>query len=159
MTTNNHESAGRNQRYAQHIAQLGAAFGVFVQVKSMAPDGAGAGSALVGIMTPDGPTDVQRVKAIVIAPVIDETTYAVALHELGHCLHPLGMLDAEGSKTWRMTHEPSSLRDIKLQLVSERAAWEWAHHYALEWTDAMAFVERFSIGSYEARARAVGVKP
>lgn len=149
MTDNQHESVARVAKYARHIQELAAAFRVLVQVQDMDPGDAGAGHLR------DNPAQ----KCIRIAPVTDETTYAVALHELGHCLHPLGQIKTvEGSQTMRMTHRIATLRDVRLQLTEEEAAWEWAHHYALEWTEVMTRVERMAIETYRREARKLGVK-
>lgn len=143
MTTNKHESADRYVRYARHIRALCRAFGVRLRIeRGMNPTAAGAGFATIAgvkTMTP----------AIIIAPVIDETTYAVALHELGHCLSPTGMLHDQGSRGWRKTNQLMCKRDVRLKMLEEQSAWEWAHHYALEWTDAMTFVEQLSLNSYK----------
>jgi hypothetical protein len=151
MTVNRHESDVRAARYAQHVRDLARAFGIHIREDvNMAPHQAGAGH-LRG--------DTSR-RGIVIVPVIDESTYAVALHELGHCLSAFGMVNLhEGSKTMRATNQLSSRRDVLLQLEEERAAWEWAHHYALEWTDIMSYVERYAIGTYEAMVRRMGYRP
>lgn len=89
---------------------------------------------------------------IKIAPVTGETTYAVALHELGHCLSPMGMLRSEMSKDMRSMNRLTTKRDVALQLEEERAAWDWAEHYALEWTPAMQAVKKMCLGAYERRA-------
>jgi hypothetical protein len=143
MTTNSHESQARAARYAQHVTDLAHAFEVRLFVhRRMSPSGAGAGFVTIGGIE-------TLVKRIDIAPVTDEATYAVALHELGHCLHPLGMLHTQGSKMMRRFNQLATFRDVRLKLESERAAWEWAHHYALEWTDTMAYVERVGLQSYD----------
>lgn len=53
-----------------------------------------------------------------ILPVVDDVTYVVALHELGHLLHPNGHVEND-------------------KLTSERAAWTWAEAHTIEWTPAM----------------------
>lgn len=68
----------------------------------------------------------------------DETSYAVVLHELGHVLSPWGLLRTIKTKG-----------NKNLMLEEERAAWDWARHYALEWTAAMASVERWAMGTYD----------
>lgn len=158
MTINQHESVERFARYAKHISDLAAAFHVRLIVERRArPERAAAGTIIVR-----GQEDVhhsQRERCISIAPVIDETTYAVALHELGHCLHPMGMVSlTHGSLTMRKTKQCSTLADVRLELEEERAAWEWAHQYALEWTPSMTAVERLSYNTYAASARRLGLK-
>lgn len=126
-----------------HVAQLALAFNVHLDVHpNMPPDKAAAGF---------DPATQQR--AIRIAPIIDETTYVVALHELGHCLAPLGFLHLEMSKTFRMTNQLATTRDVLLQLEAEYAAWDWAQHHALEWTPVMEYVKRMTLGSYQRAAK------
>jgi hypothetical protein len=108
---------------AQHVRGLGAAFAVrIIEDSQLKPEDAGASA-------------VHR--TIVCAPVTDETTYAVALHELGHVVAPLGAIPGNESRGSR-----GLTRD------EEHAAWEWARHYALVWTAAMESVARFSEASY-----------
>lgn len=134
---------------AQHVGELAAAFGVRLIViadKRFAPHDAGA----VEVM------DGQR--AVLISPVIDESTYAVALHELGHCLAPGGMLpEREFSLQYRTTKRPACLRDVKLCIEEEHAAWDWAKHYALYWNNLMDHVHRLSHNNYVKHARRYGV--
>lgn len=148
MTANRHESVTRADRYRQHVQDLAAAFGVRLNINAaMPPHAAGAAQSHAGTH-----------KQIMIVPVIDETTYAVALHELGHCLHPTGMLASQYSSLGRRTGVPQTISDVRMSLLEERSAWEWAHQYALEWTEPMTFVERISLASYESAARRLGVK-
>jgi hypothetical protein len=91
-------------------------------------------------------------RAAVFAHVIDdETGYAVVLHELGHTTHPWGclrlILGAKPPQPGAHPRERHRWMDLKLE--EERAAWEWARHYALCWTTAMAQVEQLCYGSYE----------
>jgi len=135
----------RDKRMARHIADLAKAFNVDLVVRpDMSPDKAGA-----GFHRSTGQ------KLIRIAPVTEETTYIVAMHELGHCLSPMGQLREEMSLTMRTMNQLSSTRDVALQLEEERAAWEWAQHYALEWTAAMQSVKTMCLGAYERRARSL----
>lgn len=74
---------------------------------------------------------------VACAPIIDETTYAVALHELGHMIAPTGAVRHLVSGDTR-----------NLQLLEEEAAWTWAKHYALIWTAPMVAVVSYSLNSY-----------
>lgn len=67
--------------------------------------------------------------------IVDETSYAIALHELGHCIHPLGN---DGSLS---------------AMLKEESAWEWAEHHALIWSTAMQQVKQFSLDSYGQQAK------
>ena len=149
MTDNRHESAVRADRYASHVKELCRLFKVvLVPIDPRQPHQAAGGT--VGLLG-------GLIKAIFVAPVIDETTYAVALHELGHVLSPLGhVISIEGSKHYLTTGQYHDLRDVRLLLMSEEAAWEWAHHYALEWTSVMTAVEQYSVRHYQHLARRFG---
>lgn len=156
MTDNVHDLTERAARYAQHVTALARAFGVALIVQhDMDPAAATAGF----LRSSRGlPFDLKQ-RVVVIAPVRDESTYAVALHELGHCIHPLGQCtQTEGSREMRLTNQYSTERDVRLQLLEERSAWEWAHHYALEWTPVMQAVEDLGMQSYLRMARRFGVK-
>lgn len=75
---------------------------------------------------------------VLCTPIVDETTYAVALHELGHLLSPLGLARSAGVQCERGN----------LQRLEEDAAWTWARHYALEWTPVMDAVASWAEGTY-----------
>lgn len=158
MDNNVHDLTRRAARFAQHVTELAVAFDVRVTiirpVRGHAIDRAGA-----GYLRADAHRPIEtRRSLIAIPPVTDEVTYAAALHELGHCLSPLGRIrTVHGSRDCRTRGELSTLRDVRLLLDEERAAWEWAHHYALEWTDVMTYVERVCLDSYVAQARRFGV--
>lgn len=127
-----------NDRLWQHIIDLATAF----NVELMAAPTAEASAA--GYVTADKPLPLaQRRRLICIVPVTDETSYAIALHELGHALSPMGMILDKGS------NELDSASDIRLRLAEEEAAWEWAQHYALDWTCAMEQVKAIGLKSYQ----------
>lgn len=157
MTQNMHESAERAIRYAKHVTELAAAFGVrLIVLRDAAPHEAAAGTI---VKKGRQVHHSKRERCVSITPVIDETTYAVALHELGHCLHPAGMVNqTHGSVTMRKTNQIATLSDMRLQLLEEESAWEWAHHYALEWTEVMSQVERLALSTYRRKARQLGLK-
>jgi hypothetical protein len=136
----------RTMKFAQHVSDLARAFEIQLHVDPrMNPDEAGAGTTGTG----------QRF--IRVAPVIDETTYCVALHELGHCVAPSGALITEKSDAMQNHGVIATKRDMILTLEEERAAWQWAKHYALEWTPAMDAVRRMAFRSYRQLARQLGV--
>ena len=138
---------------ARHVVQLADAFSIHIHIIEKAVD-AGAGHVSTDRHLP---LDDQR-KVIMCAPVTCEITYAIALHEMGHLLAPLGQVTlSQASMQMRFTQEPTTLRDVKLQLQEEEAAWEWARYYALEWTPRMLAIQRASFGKYMSQARAYGV--
>lgn len=138
---------------ARHIKDLVRAFDVAVNVvPQLPPECAGAGELIEVCGHEVNPTGR---KGIMIAPVSDECRYAVALHEIGHCVDPMGMLTLEKSEHWRKTGQPSTLRDLSLQLEEERAAWRWARRMALDWTIAMEQVMTIGLSSYVNKVRRI----
>jgi len=125
------------QQFADHARALAQAFGVdLIEEDAMKPEGAFAAQlSLPGI----------HLKGVAIHPIRDETTYAVALHEIGHCLAPLGSLPFE-----KQRFAPDSVEYANVSIVEEEAAWEWAQHYALEWTQPMQGVQDWALGTYAA---------
>jgi len=75
-------------------------------------------------------------RVVVAHPIIDETTYAVVLHEIGHLAAPWGVLQRDHANR-------------NLTRVEEAAAWEWARHYALEWTAVMEQVATWAEQTYQ----------
>jgi hypothetical protein len=89
---------------------------------------------------PEQACAVPALRLVLLSPIVDETTYAVALHEIGHLCAALGALHA-------------AVRDgnaVNLRRDEEDAAWLWARHYALDWTDAMEAVAQWAEGTYAA---------
>lgn len=117
---------------AQHARDLAKAFKVAFIEMDIAPEEAGAS------VKPHG----EYLGIVKVGRIVDDTTYAVALHEIGHVVAPLGGLveekrRLEGSAAMRMT------------LIAERAAWEWAEHYAADWTVGMEQVKLWALSTYE----------
>lgn len=149
-----HESVAFVAKLARHAASLARAFDVkLIIVPSLAPH-----QAVMGILSTRGqPRSLVGRKGVRAAPVTDETTYACLLHELGHAVHPLGDLTTQYSKVFRDSllnaKHPSAatfgtLEDVRLLLLSERSAWEWAKQYALDWTLPMEQNAQMSWRSY-----------
>jgi hypothetical protein len=76
-------------------------------------------------------------RAAFVAPITDEITYAVAMHELGHAVAPAGCLRFAQQSVTR-----SSL------ITEELAAWEWARHMALDWSPTMHHVATLALRAY-----------
>jgi hypothetical protein len=119
-------TTGRTLTPAQlraHAHELARAFTVRLIETDIAPEAAFA-----------APID----RVAVVGRIVDDTTYAVALHELGHLLAPMGSLHT-------VAGNPGNLRRLE-----EDAAWAWARHYALDWTPAMEAVATWAEGTYAA---------
>jgi hypothetical protein len=91
------------ERMALHIDELAAQLGVTIDYTYKGSSGGRAWATA---------------KRIRIRPVKSSITYAVALHELGHCA--IGRISPRVGR-----------------LSEEGAAWKWAMHNANDWTDAM----------------------
>jgi hypothetical protein len=81
-----------------------------------------------------------HLRVALCSTITDETTYAVALHEIGHLASPTGTL--------RMV---VSGNPGNLQRSEEDSAWTWARHYALIWTAPMEAVATYAEGTYAER--------
>ena len=100
--------------FAEHVSSLATQHNVFVIVETSLP--------------PDGGAAFGPLRTIIIAPVIDETTYMVAMHELGHLIAPGGL---GGTASNNLALSMCALMD------QEDAAWTWARAHAMIWTDLM----------------------
>lgn len=66
--------------------------------------------------------------------IVRHLGYYIALHELGHVLHPNGMI----KPSERTAHDAMDLiRTKALSIHQEECATEWARQYALVWTPEM----------------------
>lgn len=83
--------------------------------------------------TPEEALAIPMGRTAIVAPITDESTYCIALHEMGHLVSPFGALHGSGN----LTRE------------AEDAAWAWAKHYALEWTPFMEQVATWARASYD----------
>lgn len=110
--------------YRQHAHAIAKAYGVRVlEISDLPVDDAGA--------SPD-------LRAIRVRTITDDASYAVAMHELGHLCALNGAV-----------HERHEFQtDLSLVLVEERAAWEWAEHYAIDWTTGMEQAKRLALTTY-----------
>jgi hypothetical protein len=91
--------------------------------------------------------------SVLCAPITDSATYTVAMHELGHVLHPQGSLAHEKAAARKAN---DMRRYLRLVVLSEESAWEWAKHHALDWTTASAQVESYALATY--REQLAGVE-
>lgn len=119
-----------------HVLEISQRFQVAIE---WIPPRAVAQAVSLHILDPNKNEDIH---AVFISPILDETTYAVAMHEFGHCLHPLGTTRTKDEKEYD-----------RMQLLRERSAWEWAMHYALDWTPSMEHVRILAFKSYEDKAK------
>jgi antirestriction protein ArdC len=111
---------------ARHVADTAAAFGIAALPADAIEDGAA----------------IPILQVVIIKPVTDEASYAVALHEIGHVRAPLGALPQEKARA------TSRAQAARIALIEEDAAWTWAEHHALDWTPTMAHVRVITEGTY-----------
>ena len=116
------------ERLGAHARELAAAFDVvLIEDRRVKPEDA---------------FGVNQRRIAVVSPIVDETTYAVALHELGHLLSPTGAVRAVAAGNVR-----------NLMRIEEDAAWTWARHYALDWTPTMDALASWAESTYAPRER------
>ena len=116
----------------QHARELAAAFKVALCIMDIPPENAGAN------VKPHG----EYLGTVKCGRIIDDTTYAVALHEMGHVVAPCGGLPEERRRV-------TGAASLRVKLIEERAAWDWAMHYACDWTPAMEQVKQWALSTYE----------
>lgn len=161
---------------ARHVSELARSFNIQLDVRDIPETFAGAGYRVVvcacgqknaikraGSMrcgACKSSLGQQNPHSVLVAPIINARRYAIALHELGHCVHPTGRVNEfEGSPTMRHSNHVATLRDMRLQLLEETSAWEWAEAMSLEWTDEMANTKKEALGTYYAYASKLGMRP
>jgi len=118
----------------RHAREVAGAFGVHLVLDgAVKPE-----DAVAGVTRED------RRRVVIAAPIVDETTYAVVLHELGHLLHPGGSV-----------RTAATAKSLGLMQHEEEAAWSWARHHALEWTAVMETVAEWALSTYYTLAKAI----
>ncbi len=159
-------------RLMNHVVELAAAFHIDVFVGPI--EASGAGHCIIECprcrarnrLTRVGWTRCGRCKADLgqcdkpkcarFAMITNHFTYAVALHELGHCEAPNGMMPRhEFTAHYNATGQFSSIRDIALRMMEERAAWAWARYHALCWNAEMDAAEAVGLRSYDTSVKRI----
>jgi len=106
----------------EHVQQLADAFEVRLIISPL--------------LKPEEAMAIPAHRLVLAAPIHEDLGYAVVLHELGHLASPTGALQG-------VTRTPRVL------LTEEEAAWNWARHYALDWTASMEGLARWAMSTYE----------
>lgn len=128
------------RRLELHVVELATAFRVRLH---FVPDMPYEGAQVVANSVID-----PRVPSIVkTRPIHSEEEYAVALHELGHILHPSGYL--RGKITATPLSNEEYRRHMNLILQEEDSAWVWAEANALYWSAAMEGLRRTALQCYD----------
>jgi hypothetical protein len=99
-------------------------------------------------LKPEEGVGLSHLRVALVATICEETTYAVALHEIGHLAAPLGIVRGavDGARG-------------NLLRIEEDAAWTWARHYALIWSPVMDRVARWAENTYAADVPAAPSAP
>lgn len=124
--------------YAQHVATLASEHRI-----TITHDAADFGNKVLDAYlmatlcgVPFGYSDPKN-RRICIRPVVDDVTYAVAMHEMGHILHPDGHLRNRGLEfTYALIQR------------EERNAWLWAANHAVAWTRDMHLLAIEALATY-----------
>lgn len=122
-----------------HALELAEAFGVAIQWVDEMTDN--DGSAL----------NFGPIKIVFHKPIENEADYAGVLHEIGHCADALGTVRPDPR---RASFTEREREHFAFLMMRERAAWEWAEHYAGQfgiWTAAMESVKTICLADYEAK--------
>lgn len=83
---------------------------------------------------------------VYVPPIDSEEAYAGTMHEMGHLLHPTGHIP--GARAPRFLGIPMGQDNLRLILLEEESAWQWAEHYAIYWTANMEGVKTHAFDSY-----------
>jgi hypothetical protein len=120
-----------------HVVALGKAFGIAVVERVNMPLAAsGAGTH-----------PIFGVAFIQVPPIADMATYAGAMHELGHHVHPQGSVLKSLGKA--RVEKMTDLDVARVKIEEERAAWDWARANAIDWDATADSVQRHAIGTYK----------
>lgn len=117
--------------HAEHARRLAAEHDIdLLELPGMKPEDSCANTAL---------------RMVACAPIFEETTYAVALHEMGHVA-----VQGTASRVVEvlMAFMAGRAKTARRALADEDEAWAWARAHAMEWTDVMQSVMDWSRGTY-----------
>jgi hypothetical protein len=97
-------------------------------------------------LRPEEACAIPHLRVVLTGPITERLTYAVVLHELGHF----------GAATGVFEDRP---RTLNVMRDEEHAAWAWARHYALEWTEDMEALAQWAENTYLAEPAAAPPRP
>lgn len=119
-------------RYRQHLIKLARRFGLAItEVPQHALHYAFA---------------VPKDRLVQMPPVLDDTGYAICLHEMGHLMAKDGH---HGTRDYTEEELAANTMMIVFERIQEEhAAWRWAEKMAIEWTAGMTQVRDFALANY-----------
>lgn len=133
------------QELAEHARSIARAFNIHLEEGTeYSPEPHLASAVLLDYSFLD-PSLVMR--GVFVQPITNECMYAITMHELGHHCAPNGQIITRPVR--RKDGTVVQKEDRLMNIVAERAAWEWAEHYALDWTTAMEQAKVFGLATYE----------
>jgi hypothetical protein len=134
----------------RHVDQLSKAFDIGMVFDRSLDRETAAAVRLKGGLTQVSDRSLRvRERIVITRPIDEETSYAVAVHELGHHLAPNGYCDRPRPPT--CSHPRELFEWAAAKLVAEEAAWEWAQYYIEQvfyWTVAMEQTKQYAFGTY-----------
>ena len=133
-----------------HVEKLAESIGATVVYKRATPGRDRGGLHLIAARPVQGATLFQRaviVPEVLTIPVINDTIYALTLHELGH-LAIVGSPEKMSIETYGECYNRPTLHCFPNIVKEESAAWKWAHANALYWNAEMTAIEQEGFGSY-----------
>ena len=94
-------------------------------------------------MPPELAVSAPELRRVILPTIADDTSYAIALHEIGHIVAKNGHGISKG-----MSGDLSDPMYVYDLLTEEFAAWAWARAQAIDWTVGMEQTEKLAIMSY-----------
>lgn len=130
----------------RHVLELGRAFNVTIDETAKAAEFSHARQDC------DMRTGAIMAARIVLPRIDSVFIYTIAMHELGHCVDPLGTVGGDEviRKYGRNVpiQQAQNMRELNLHYTCEEAAWNWARHYSLVWTDESDRAHRLGMDTY-----------
>jgi hypothetical protein len=82
------------------------------------------------------------IRTVLCYPVVEEVSYAIAMHEMGHVIAIGG--------TGRVKEGMTEMQMVMAMMDQEDSAWGWAITHALYWTEAMEHWKNWARETYRA---------
>lgn len=135
----------------QHIRDLCAAFNILhVEDPKIKIEESNAIPARI-VRTEDTIHLNGKIGRVVTGLITTDVAYCIALHEIGHIVHPSGSIRDRSDHMHNPLTESDPaflLRAVNMKIMEEESAWEWARKHALQWTIGMEQCSILALKSY-----------
>lgn len=124
---------------AEHVRTIGYAFKIEVKERECSYEDSHATESFeVNPKTGKAMFDRSLGRELHVRYISSEFGYAVAMHELGHLLHPTGLVHVRDERNL----------NYALIMLEEESAYEWAHANSPIWTPEMQRAEELGMNTY-----------